>query len=103
MGLDGVELLMKVEGSFGIQILAERSSEINTVGDLYAIVLKKTRDVTRSENTCLTRATFYELRPQFTSPNVAAPIHSSANRNLRVDPAATTTFAVKTVAERHGT
>lgn len=62
MGLDAVELVMEVEESFGIKIPDEQASRMATVGELYALVLEKTRDRSRESQVCLSAATFYELR-----------------------------------------
>ena len=62
MGLEFVELIMEVEDSFGIQISNDQAAELQTVGDLYALVLEKTRVVQRKPNRGVTAATFYELR-----------------------------------------
>lgn len=69
MGLDTVELVMEVEESFAISIPDDRACEMQTVGDLYSFVLKQTCDQTRATTTCLTAATFYELRRQL-APHV---------------------------------
>ncbi len=82
MGLDAVELAMEVEESFSITIPHSRIGEIRTVGDLYAFVLEATRDGRRNEDTCLTAATFYELRRQLLARIEDAP---SIRPRSRVD------------------
>jgi len=62
MGLDAVEILMEVEESFGITIPEERAGNVRTVGDLYAIVLDLTKDITRDNHVCVTASTFRSLR-----------------------------------------
>lgn len=42
MGLDGVELIMAMERTFGIDILDEEASRVGTVGDLFGLILLKT-------------------------------------------------------------
>jgi hypothetical protein len=62
MGLDTVELVMDIEEAFDISIPDDRASQMLTVGDVYEFILEKTTDSTLSSKTCLTAATFYELR-----------------------------------------
>ncbi|MCC7339101.1 MAG: hypothetical protein IT422_28740 [Pirellulaceae bacterium] len=62
MGLDTVELVMDIEEAFDISIPDDRASQMLTVGDVYEFILEKTNDSTLSSKTCLTAATFYELR-----------------------------------------
>ena len=60
MGLDGLELILRCEETFDISISDEDSERIETVGDLYRLVLARTRVV--REGRCLTQHTFYRLR-----------------------------------------
>ena len=60
MGLDTVELVMEVEETFGIEIPIEAAQEIVTVGDLFEFVKSQTE--LAPAGTCLTAATFYDLR-----------------------------------------
>jgi len=62
VGLDGVELIIKVEESFGIAITDEEAGRIRTVGDLLDTVLAKLSPGDR--RVCLTSAAFYEVRRQ---------------------------------------
>ncbi|TWU32630.1 acyl carrier protein [Novipirellula artificiosorum] len=62
MGLDAVEIVMEVEESFEITIPEDRAVNVRTVGDLYAIVLDLTKDITRDHSVCVTAATFHLLR-----------------------------------------
>ncbi len=67
MGLDTVELAMEVEESFGITIPDGRACQMRTVGDLYSFILEETHDQGHEPNSCVTAATFYELRKQLDS------------------------------------
>ena len=60
MGLDTVELVMDVEESFGIEIPDDDAQKIITVGDLFEFVKSQTELV--PAGTCLTAATFYDIR-----------------------------------------
>ncbi len=60
MGLDGVELIMTTEESFGISITDEEASKIINVDDLYLLVLSKVG--LASKDKCLTAKAFYLLR-----------------------------------------
>lgn len=60
MGLDGVELVMEVEESFGIQIKDEEAGNTQTVGQLYQLVCQKCQ--TQAQNSCPTRKAFCQLR-----------------------------------------
>lgn len=63
MGLDGIELVIRVEESFGIKIADEEASRCETVGQLYEVVLKKIS--TPDQNKCLTAIMFYKIREIF--------------------------------------
>ena len=63
MGLDLVELVIKVEETFTIQIDDRDASEIITVGQLYRYVLDRV-DVQEGDP-CLTSQAFYRLRHNF--------------------------------------
>lgn len=58
MGLDAVELILRVEDKFAISIDDDEAAKASTVGDLYNIVLSKL-DVTPG---CLTSKAFYLTR-----------------------------------------
>ena len=60
MGLETVELVMDVEESFGISIPDEKAQDIVTVGDLFEFV--KSRAKLAPAGTCLTAATFYDVK-----------------------------------------
>ena len=63
MGLDTVELVMDVEESFDIEIPDDDAQQIVTVGDLFEFIKSKT-DLAPA-GTCLTAATFYDIRRAF--------------------------------------
>lgn len=69
MGLDVVELIIRVEEEFGIAIEDEEASYLETVGQLHLCILSKTGllDVKR----CQSSATFYQLRRALTDLAVA--------------------------------
>jgi acyl carrier protein len=58
MGLDAVELVLRIEDEFSISLPDDEISAVRTVGDLYQIVLSKL-DTTPS---CLTSKAFYRTR-----------------------------------------
>jgi acyl carrier protein len=58
MGLDAVELVLRVEDEFAISILDDEASTVRTVGDLYRLVLCKL-DASPS---CLSSKAFYRTR-----------------------------------------
>ena len=60
MGLDGVELVMEFEESFGIVLSSDEAAAIRTVGDAYRCILLKL-DVRRSSH-CETARRFYQIR-----------------------------------------
>ena len=60
MGLETVELVMDVEESFEISIPDEKAQDIVTVGDLFEFV--KSRAKRAPARTCLTAATFYDVK-----------------------------------------
>ena len=60
MGLDVVELVVRVEEEFGIAIGDEEASYISTVGQLHTLILDKTGALKPSG--CASSATFYQLR-----------------------------------------
>ena len=63
MGLDSVEILMKVEDTFGIKIPDQEAEQILTVGDFHNAVWRhlsgKQTDKYKSQNL------FYKLRKAF--------------------------------------
>jgi acyl carrier protein len=60
MGLDGVELVMAIEETYGIEITDEEAGKVVTVGNLCGLVLAKLRG--ESTDRCLTSAAFYRIR-----------------------------------------
>ncbi len=65
MGLDLVELILEVEESFEIKLPDDRASEIQTVGDLYQLILELHGTSVAARETrkvCLSAATFREIR-----------------------------------------
>jgi hypothetical protein len=62
MGLDAVELIIKVEESFGISISDEAAGEIQTAGDLLDVVLRNL-SLERGAS-CLTSAASYAVRKE---------------------------------------
>jgi acyl carrier protein len=65
MGLDTVELVMKVEKAFNIRIPNQEAEKISTVGDLHEAVWRQV-DWSYSEGPCQSQALFYRLRQAFT-------------------------------------
>ena len=63
MGLDSVEIVMKVEQAFGINIPDVDAEKLRTVGDMYEYVSARVTDV--STNACVTQKLFYKLRKHF--------------------------------------
>jgi len=60
MGLDGVELIVEVENTFGIKIQDKEAEAIATVGDFYEVVWNKIRD--NKSNKCASALLFYRFR-----------------------------------------
>ncbi|MET0462897.1 MAG: acyl carrier protein [Chitinophagaceae bacterium] len=63
MGLDSVEILMKVEDTFGIKIPDEEAQQILTVGDFHNAVWRYLSGKQSSE--CQSQKLFYTLRRSF--------------------------------------
>ncbi|MBN8857514.1 MAG: hypothetical protein J0H29_03935 [Sphingobacteriales bacterium] len=63
MGLDSVEILMKVETTFGIQIPGRDAEKIVTIGDFHNAVWKQLAG--RYNDRCTSQALFYRLRKTF--------------------------------------
>src|SRR5438128_9607432 len=64
MGLDVIEVLMKIEERFGVTIPDDKAQEMVAVGHLYLFLLKDTR---RNMPTgCPTSRAFYRLRRTLT-------------------------------------
>jgi acyl carrier protein len=64
MGLDTVELVMKVEEAFGLTIPDQDAEKIQTVGDLYHYVQAELGGPPMATPGCLSAAAFYRLRRQ---------------------------------------
>ena len=63
MGLDGVEIVMQIEEEFGIELPDSELTSVQTVGDLYMLVLGKVEsNGTQSAAASLTTKVFYRLR-----------------------------------------
>lgn len=62
MGLDTVELVMKVEETFDLTIPDEEAEKILTLGDLYRFVLDRLEQPADGPSRCLSAQTFYRLR-----------------------------------------
>lgn len=60
MGLDTVELVLRVEDTFGISISNSEAAEIFTVGQLHSCVLKKVGEAEKPG--CLSSLAFYRTR-----------------------------------------
>lgn len=60
MGLDGVEIVMAAEDSFGVDLPDDEVSKVKTVGDFYDLVTTKLQD--RASSICLTSNAFYRTR-----------------------------------------
>ena len=63
MGSDSVEILMKVETTFGIQIPNREAEKIITIGDFHNAVWKHLAG--RHSDRCTSQALFYRLRKAF--------------------------------------
>lgn len=62
MGMEGVDLVIRLEKEFGITLDVEDLPELETVGDLYALV--QARIAARNSNRCLALKVFRELRAE---------------------------------------
>jgi hypothetical protein len=60
MGLEGIEITLRVEETFGIAITDEEAAAPRTIGDLYDLVLRKVKHVPPDQ--CHTAKIFYRLR-----------------------------------------
>jgi acyl carrier protein len=58
MGLDGVELVMRIEEEFSIVLSDEEAASARTVGDLYELILSKIK----TTPDCLSSKAFYRAR-----------------------------------------
>lgn len=63
MGLDSVEILMKIEDTFGIKIPGREAEKIITVGDFHAAVWKHIAG--KYSDKCKSQQLFYTLRKSF--------------------------------------
>ena len=63
MGLDSVEILMKVEDTFGIKIPDQEAEQILTVGDLHNAVWRHLSG--KHSDKCKSQNLFYRLRKSF--------------------------------------
>lgn len=63
MGLDTIEILMKVEDTFGIKISDREAEKILTVGDFHDAVWRQLSG--RSSGVCQSQRLFYSLRRSF--------------------------------------
>lgn len=84
MGLDSVEILVKVENTFGIQISNAEAERIVTVGDYYNVVWKHVAN--RQSEKCQSQALFYKLRKSLAS---SFPLSAG---NIRLDVRTDTIF-----------
>ncbi len=62
MGLDTVELVMRIEETFDITIPDAEAEKIQTIGQLYHYLLARFHGEERVTSRCLSAATFYGLR-----------------------------------------
>lgn len=62
MGMEGVELVLRLEEEFGITLNLEDLPELETVGDLYALV--EGRIAARETHRCQALKVFRELRAE---------------------------------------
>jgi acyl carrier protein len=77
MGLDSVEILMKVEDTFGIKIPDSEAEQILTVGDFYNAVWRHLSG--KHSDKCKSQNLFYKLRKSF------ADTFNFSPRQLRLD------------------
>lgn len=60
MGLDSVDILIRVENAFGIALSDQEAAKVQTVGDLYNIIWTNIRS--RSKIRCNSQYIFYKFR-----------------------------------------
>jgi Acyl carrier protein len=65
MGLDAVEIVMRIEKTFAIKIDDAEAEAIRTVGDMYEIVWREIDG--RASDTCISQSIFYRLRNGITA------------------------------------
>lgn len=63
MGPDSVEIALKIEKTFGINIPYQEAEKIVTVGDLHQVVWQQTSE--RYSHQCNSQVLFYQLRQAF--------------------------------------
>ncbi|MBG9378415.1 hypothetical protein I5907_19410 [Panacibacter sp. DH6] len=63
MGLDSVEILIKVENTFGIKIPDQEAEQISTVGDFHNAVWRHLSG--KHSDKCKSQNLFYKLRKSF--------------------------------------
>lgn len=73
MGLDSVEILMKVEDTFGIKISDREAEQILTVGDFHNAVWRHLEG--RYSDKCKSQMLFYKLRQSFADNFGFSPPH----------------------------
>lgn len=62
MGLDAVEIVMRVEKTFAIEIKDAEAEDLSTVGDMHELVWSKIDG--RVSDTCVSQSIFYRLRSE---------------------------------------
>ena len=77
MGLDSVEILMKVEDTFGIKIPDREAEQILTVGDFHNAVWRNLSG--KHSDKCKSQNLFYKLRKSF------AETYNFSPRQLKLD------------------
>lgn len=73
MGLDSVEILMKVEDTFAIKIPNQQAEEITTVGDFHNVVWQHLEG--KHSDKCKSQNLFYKLRKSFSDKFNYSPKH----------------------------
>lgn len=77
MGLDSIEILMKVEETFSIKITDREAQQIITVGDFHSAVWRHVTD--KHSEKCQSQRLFYKLRTSF------AETFDVSSKSLSVD------------------
>ncbi len=64
MGLDGVEIIMSLEETFGLELSDEETGNCHTAGDITRLIQSKL-NVDQGQSACLSQAAFHLCRKSY--------------------------------------